>query len=139
MVLVVDTPPELGAEGLAAALGPVAAAFDLDISVRPAAGAPTAGATDDEAGATRHTLTVYGADHPGIVHGVAQRLADRGANVVDLETHVIGPADRPVYAMVLDLALPAAVAAADLEADLAEVAQELGVSCTLRPADADIL
>jgi len=136
MVLVVDAPDHLGAGDLAAALAPTAEALALDVSVRPAAErAP--GAPGD--GGSRHTLTVYGADHPGIVHGVTRLLAERGANIVDLETHVIGPAERPVYAMVLDLTLPAAVAVADLEADLAEAARELGVTCTLRSADADVL
>jgi glycine cleavage system transcriptional repressor len=103
------------------------------VGVRPAGGRPR----DD--GGSRHALTVYGADRPGIVHGVARCLAERGANVVDLETHVIGPAERPVYAMVLDLALPPGAAVDELEAALAATARELGVSCTLRAVEVDIL
>ena len=132
MVLVVDAPEHLGIDDLTAALAPMAAALDLAISVRPAAPTPAAAPSATEA-PTRHVLTVYGADHPGIVHGVAQRLADRGANVVDLETHVIGAPDRLVYAMVLDLDLPASVAPADLEADLAEAAGSSGCRAPCAP------
>lgn len=52
-----------------------------------------------------HMLSVYGSDRPGIVHGVAQALADRGVNVTDLTTRVL-EGERPVYAMMLEIALP---------------------------------
>ena len=86
-------------------------------------------------GVPSFALIAAGADRPGIVAAVTGVLVDLDVNLAD--TSMVGL--RGTFAMVLDLALPAAVAAADLEADLAEVAQELGVSCTLRPADADIL
>ena len=37
-----------------------------------------------------HSISVYGADHPGIVHGVAEVLAGGGVNVVGLSTRVLG-------------------------------------------------
>ena len=33
-----------------------------------------------------HVLSVYGADHPGIVHAVAEALAEHGANITDMRT-----------------------------------------------------
>lgn len=134
MVLVVEAPPSVDAPALEAALAPVAEAWDLAVAVRPAV---VADAPSSPGG--RHTLTVYGGDHPGIVHGVASRIAAHGGNIVALETHVIGPPDRPVYAMALDLELPAGADAESLARDLTEAGRSLGVSCTLRAADADIL
>ncbi len=82
------------------------------------------------------TVSLYGADRPGIVHRVSATLADAGANITDLTTRVIGDDQRPVYAMFLDVIAPPGTA---LDAVLAGVADELGVSCTAHRAEADIL
>jgi predicted amino acid-binding ACT domain protein len=82
-------------------------------------------------------LTVYGADRPGIVHGIASVLADRGVNVTDLATQVTGAAE-PVYVMVLELSL-GELAPADLEAALGTAAEELEVDLSLRPLEAEAL
>lgn len=84
-------------------------------------------------------LSVYGADRPGIVARIARVLAERGVNITDLTTRVIGDEDRPVYAMVLDLRLPGGIDASALGRELDEVATELGVHCRLHPSDADVL
>jgi glycine cleavage system transcriptional repressor len=82
---------------------------------------------------------VYGSDRPGIVHRVASLLADNGVNIVDLSTRVIGDADRPVYAMILEVTFPAAADPAALQARLVDLASNLGVECSLHPSEADIL
>ena len=84
-----------------------------------------------------HVLTVYGADHPGIVHGVATVLADRGVNVTDLETRVTGGAE-PVYVMVMEVAL-GELAADELSSALREAAEGLEVDVSLRPLEAEAL
>ena len=54
-----------------------------------------------------HIVTVYGVDHPGIVHAVSARLAARAVNVTDLETRLVGEGGQAgLYAMVLEVALP---------------------------------
>lgn len=53
-----------------------------------------------------HVLSVYGSDRPGIVHAVATRLADHGVNVTDLTTRLL-QGERPVYAMMMEISLPA--------------------------------
>ena len=84
-------------------------------------------------------LTVYGADHPGIVHRITSVLAERQVNIVELTTRVIGrDGAAPVYAMLLDLRVPDSLDETTLRADLDEVARELGVDCTLRAVDVDI-
>jgi glycine cleavage system transcriptional repressor len=54
---------------------------------------------DDEAD---HTISVYGADRPGIVHAISSALAEGGANIVSLDNRVAGTMDRPVYVMLLE-------------------------------------
>ncbi len=46
-------------------------------------------------------VTVYGADHPGIVASVTGALASIGFNVIDLESESSGSAERPLYVMVI--------------------------------------
>jgi glycine cleavage system transcriptional repressor len=133
MVLIVAVPETVTADQVVAALGPAAAALGLDVSVHPSdSGAPS---REGEP----WSVTVYGADRPGIVHRFARVLADADVNISDLTTRVIGSSDRPVYAMLLDVSLPATVTADALQHRLAEVAGELGVECSMHPADADIL
>lgn len=133
MVLVI-TVPAGGIDDVRAALAPVAADLDLMTDVR------AVGALPAEPAGVECALTVYGADKPGIVHRVTATLAARGVNVVDLATRVIGrDGSRPVYAMLLDLRLPAGVDESTVRSDLDTVATDLGVDCTLRTVDADIL
>ena len=125
-----------GPEGLdvAAALAPVAERLDLTVDVRPIPeGTPPT--PDGE----RWSLAVYGADRPGLVAAVTAVVADTGVNVVDLTTRLIGVPTRPVYAMQLELAVPDGVDAAQMKERLAAVAADLGIDCTLTPADADLL
>jgi glycine cleavage system transcriptional repressor len=134
MMLVVAGPDGLDAAGLEAALAGAAGDFDLVLAVR---------AIDDTVPHSPEgddwTVTVYGADRPGIVHQVTRLLADEGVNVVDLTTRVIGDADRPVYAMVIDVTVPASVSATALGARLDELGSTLGVECAMHPSEADIL
>jgi glycine cleavage system transcriptional repressor len=134
MMLIVAAPPDISTEELERALAGAAAAFDLVVSVRP---------IDDDVPTSPDgdawTVSVYGADQPGIVHRVTATLASAGVNVVDLTTRVIGDEDRPVYAMVLDVTVPDGVDPTELGRQLRELAGDLGVDCSLHPSEADIL
>lgn len=60
---------------------------------------------DPDSGAPTHVITVYGADHPGIVHAVSSALAERGINITDLQTKLAGEAGSPLYVMMLEVEL----------------------------------
>jgi glycine cleavage system transcriptional repressor len=134
MMLVVAGPDDLTADRLEEALAPVAGELDLVMAVRAIDDdVPTSPVGDD------WVVSVYGADRPGIVHRVTRLLAEQGVNVVDLSTKVIGEPETPVYAMVLEVTLPKGTEPSDLERDLGQLAEELGVECSLHPDEADIL
>jgi glycine cleavage system transcriptional repressor len=138
MMLVVDVPAGVGPDDLEAALAAPASAFDLVVAVRPLATVANGG--DDDVGeGSRWTLSVHGADRPGIVHAVSDLLAAHGVNIVDLTTRVIGEPERPVYAMLLEVVVPLGVDAGALDHRLQAVAAALGIQATLHPSDADIL
>ena len=134
MMLVVDAPPPVTAADLEEALAAPARHLDLLVAVRPA----LERAADVADGGT-WTVSVHGADRPGIVHGVASLLAERSVNIVDLSTRVVGAPDRPLYTMVLEVTLPADGDPRALQAALEGLAGELGVTCRLHPSEADIL
>jgi glycine cleavage system transcriptional repressor len=134
MMLLVAGPDGVTADALELALNRTAGDLDLVLAVRE---------IDDTVPISLQgetwTVSVYGADKPGIVHRVTQLLAAAGANVIDLTTRVIGEADRPLYAMLLDVTLPPGTEGDDLRARLDGLADELGVDCSMHPADADVL
>ena len=140
MVLIVAAPDGVDAATLEAAIG--GAAPDLVISVGAVRQHPAdadADAADRAVDAALWTVVVYGADHPGIVHGIATALAERRVNIVDLTTRVSGGADRPIYSMVIEVELPPDVDGDELRRALDERAAELGVECSAHPSEADIL
>jgi glycine cleavage system transcriptional repressor len=134
MMLVVEAPSAETAQGLERAVLDATATLELVVTVR----ALEEGVPDSPPG-DPWTVSVYGADRPGIVHDVALVLADFGVNIVDLSTHVIGDDARPVYAMFLDVSVPRMVDTSAMVASLSELAARLSVSCTAHPVDTDIL
>jgi glycine cleavage system transcriptional repressor len=138
MVLVVDVPGDEATPALEAALEGGTAGLGLTVAVRPLS-EPTPGGVAPDEPSSSWAVSVYGADQPGIVHRVTSLLAEHHANVVDLSTRTIGPADAPTYVMLLEVALPEGADATVLERALSALAVDLGVEVHLRPDDADIL
>lgn len=79
-------------------------------------------------------LSVHGADRLGIVSAVTRVVADAGGNITDLSTRLLGS----LYLLVAEVDLPEGVAE-DLTTRLADLAADLGVEVSLRPAGADVL
>jgi glycine cleavage system transcriptional repressor len=84
-----------------------------------------------------HMVSVYGADHPGIVHAVSSALAGLGVTITDLETRLAG--DGAVYAMQLEVALPEHADAAVVQRALKAVAGAQQVELTFRPLEQDVI
>ena len=133
MMLVVSGPDTVTEDELEAALWALRDPLDLVVAVRSIDDAVPVSPAGDP-----WSVSVYGADQPGIVHRITTVLAEAGANIVGLETRVIGDADRPVYAMLLEVTLPAGADGDVLAADLSAHAGALGVECSMRPSEADI-
>jgi glycine cleavage system transcriptional repressor len=98
IVLLVET--DADPAQLQSALADATADIGLFVSVQPV------GHGSDSAPPS-HILTVYGTDRPGIVHAAAETLADLDVNVTDLTTRVL-EGEQPVYAMHVEVSLPAA-------------------------------
>jgi glycine cleavage system transcriptional repressor len=132
MMLIVDAPDGTDLDAVHEELTRTRERLSLDaLSLDALADAADAPAADPS-----HIVTVYGVDHPGIVHAVSARLANKQVNVTDLETRLVGDG---LYAMVLEVALPLELDPEALAAMLAEVGAEQGVEVTVRPLEADVM
>ena len=136
MTLVVSAPDGTDADRLRADLEEVRNGIALDAisldELVEAAVPPIATAS--------HVLTVYGADHPGIVHAVTAALTEQKINITDLTTRLIEQEDsEPLYVLTMEIALPEAVEARDLDAMLTRVGAEQAVEVSARPSDRDLL
>lgn len=124
MMLVVEVPGSLREQRFAEDLENAARGLGLDAIHAEYVGEAVAAAP------ATHVVTVYGADHPGIVASVTQALADSGASVTDLQTRLAGE----LYVMTLE------VSGGDGAEDaLREVAATQDVEVSVRPIDADVL
>lgn len=128
--LAVDLPEGVGVAEVEAALRPVADELGLGLWVGPAV--PRSEGPE----LRRSVLSVYGADHPGIVHGMAVALAEHGANILDLSARLVG--DPPIYVLGIEVE-HAEGAEESLRHHLAAVARDHGVEMTLGPEDDEVM
>ena len=110
------------------ALEPLAAEMGLTVTVQGVPDAHTEMPPDT-------LLTVYGADKPGIVYGVASALAALGVNITDMDTRLAGTPDAPVYVVQME----AVSGDLDLNAELAGLKTALGVDITVQALDSEAL
>ncbi len=132
MALIVAAPPE-ASEALRADLDSAGRDLRLDAitmhevaEVEAAHEAPT------------HLVTVYGADHPGIVHAAAEALTSAGANITDLSTRLAGEPAAELYVLLLEAAIPSG-SVAEVEQALQGVGRDEGVEVGLRELEQDVL
>jgi glycine cleavage system transcriptional repressor len=131
MVLVLGAAEDVDLQRLRQDLQDVAERLELEaVSLSEVAGVPSLHVEPT------HSVSVYGADHPGIVHAVAAALAGAGVNITDLSTRLVGEEGEPLYVMLLEVAAPQGV---DPERLLDAVAREQSLSFSVRPVEASSL
>lgn len=131
MMMAVQVPEGVDRDAARAALVPVAAEMGLEIWVGESTGGLQVAARD------RCVVSVYGADHPGIVHAVSRTLADVGVNIVDLSSRVVG--DPPVYVLGIEAELPSGVSVDELETRLRPVTDAQRVELHIEREADDVL
>lgn len=127
MILLVEAPDPVAIEQLNTALQVPAGAFGLLVETRPVVEELAEGPV------APYVISVYGQDRPGLVHAVAKVLGDFGVNITDLRSHLAGV---DLYAMILDVSVPPTVELEALVRELNQTTRDLGVSLTVRSAEA---
>ena len=82
-----------------------------------------------------YSVRVNGADHQGIIHDVAQLLADRGVNVESMDTEtVLAPmSGTPLFTMDAVVLLPPELSYRELSLELEAVGLEMNVDVEMEP------
>jgi glycine cleavage system transcriptional repressor len=124
IVVAAAVPDEVSDEALRAALAERTGDLGLGVWIGPA-DAPAA-----HEALERCVISVYGADHPGIVASVSRALADRSVNIVDLSSRVVG--DPAIYVLGLEVDLPPGLDAEGLARALEPVARAQGVELSVQ-------
>lgn len=125
--IVLVTIPDAKVSELVDALGPLEADGLLDITIERAGGDSSTEA------ASQWTLSLVGQDRPGIVHEIAQTLASRDVNIVDLRTLTRSApmAGGMLFEAEAILEVPAGVSLENLCTSLEDLADELMVDIDL--------
>ena len=124
MTLILAPPDGVDREALAQELDEQAAALGLEAlalsGVEPVA---------EAAPEPTHLVSIYGVDHPGIVHAATRTLAELGVNVTDLNTQLVAATDtQPLYVLLMEVVVPA-------EADVGEIERALAATAELQTVD----
>jgi glycine cleavage system transcriptional repressor len=134
MMLIVAAPDDVNRERLADDLDRAAAKLGMEaLSLRDVGEDVTPGPEPS------HMVTVYGIDHPGIVHGAASVLAEREVDITDLNTRLVEDDGEHLYVLMMEVALPPDLEPEALEQALGEVGRREGVDVTLRELEQDAL
>jgi glycine cleavage system transcriptional repressor len=128
MILILGHPEYTGLESFGDAFKPLEDA-DLTVALRVL---KPGGEIRPEIEGDLCMISVYGADKPGIVYHVANVLGDKKVNITDLNTKLVGSAERPVYVMVIEATLPEGVEEEDVNTWLAPIRDELQIDITVR-------
>ena len=82
-----------------------------------------------------YEISVFGADHEGIVHSVAEYLTSERMNIETMDTHVSQApvTGTPLFSMRATVQAPPELTLAQLRQNLAEVGDELGVDIEAKP------
>lgn len=131
MILIVAVPQEHSLEELRSDLEREADKLQLVLSFREL---PDTYREPGETDGLPYILSVYGADHPGIVARVTELLANNNINITDVNTRVVGGKE-PVYIMILEVEVPSRLAPKVLEDMLTKLGGELKVEITFRPLE----
>ena len=133
MTLILGLPDGADRKSLAADLDEVAADLGLE-ALALSAVEPRAEATP----APTHMVSIYGVDHPGIVHHATRVLAEHRVNITDLETRLVeGEGEPSLYALLIEVAVPDDVDPDEVDDALAEIAASEVVEVSLRELETD--
>jgi glycine cleavage system transcriptional repressor len=86
--------------------------------------------------AATYMISVYGADHTGIVHAVARVLASQRASITDLQTKVTGASRKPVYVMFIEIQVPDNMDLDKLRTELDRLRLDLQIEISLQDIEA---
>lgn len=139
IMLMFAAPPRLGAAALRQKFAPLERRLSLVVHLKRLT------AAELRAPGRRgraYTISLYGADRPGIVFRISDALARLGINITDVHTHrspITARGQRALYLLLIEVEVPARLSSARLKRSLLRLGRQLKVEVSLRSAEADVL
>ena len=135
MILVVTPPDGLNIDTLRSEFADTSRNLHLQLSLSQL---DEARISPDREPTSAYLVSVYGADHPGIVSRTTGYLAERKINITDLSTRVI-QGQGPVYIMLLEVEAPENLTEQQLKEELYNLSLELKVDISLRRLETELI
>ena len=82
-------------------------------------------------------VSIYGADRPGIVAGMAAALAENRVNILDLSARLVG--DPAIYVLGMEVEIPDDREPADIASALRQVAATRGLEVSFEIEESEAL
>ena len=133
MMLVIALPARISLPKARKTLNVLEKRLGLSVHLKPV---PSSLARRSKENPPGYMISVYGVDHPGIVHDIAQALAVRRVSITDLQTKVTGSSRKPIYVMLLEVQVPDNLDMDELRTELDRLRQDLKVEISLQDIEA---
>lgn len=137
VMLIFSTPPGTKQSQLEEAFKPVARRLGLSISLKKL----SAKESRQPARKRSYLISLYGADHPGIVYALASALSKSKVNITDLSTHRTTASGKKaaLYMLLVSVELPSTIKEPAFKQQIKRLAKKLGVEVAVRADDAEVL
>lgn len=129
LILMIALPENMSFEEFSTGLAKVQEKLGLNFSVRELSKEELSEQDEPE---FQYFITVYGADKPGIVSGITQKLAQLNLNITDVQTKSVKQDNGEIFVMMLELTSRAHLQAKNLKEQLDAFASNLGVEIGVR-------
>jgi len=132
MILIMTMPERENVKPLKMELESVEKSMNLTIHLKEIPRQPGTGARP----LSNYIITLHGADKAGIVYKTASLLSEKGINITDLETKILGEEKKKIYIMVLEVFVHSTVDTKKVEDELSSLGKTLGVTIRIKPIEA---
>jgi glycine cleavage system transcriptional repressor len=132
MILIVEAPDKDRFQELKNALAGRLKALQLTFSLRKLSQKET---SRQKPSGKSYTLSVYGADKPGIVLNVSGLLAKQKINITDVQTKIVTGREGKVYIMFIEINTPKNITEKLLKQKMKQLSSELNVNIAVNPVE----
>ena len=139
MVLIVHMPRRTRPEDLKEAFLQTQKKWKLELFFRPFAPKGSLSDKTHQKGTVSYLISGIGRDRTGIVYQMSRLLADKGFNITDLNSRILGRGQKALYSLLLEVDIPKKFPLSRLEKDFKRLERKLQIEIKIRPAEALII
>lgn len=134
MILVATVPQPSKVDRLTRSFARLKRKWGLDFFAKPLPRASKKRRKHPE-GTQTYLISVIGKDRTGIVYETSRILAQKGLNITDLNSRILGRGGRALFAMMMEVDLPRQFKIKRLDPDWKKLKRRMGVEVRVRPLE----